>query len=295
MESNQSQSANGSPAVGKTTDGLGSDKTNRSVVGVIDQSLVTLIDRVLDVESAVRENTGQIKMVESQVAVVREIPKKTAAVEQQLAADTERLEQCVGALNKLRERVDTFERSAVGKMTERIDGLERAMRLVAEKPAEWEAAMKGLKEELWRHAELFEKPQVKTVHHKHYLNWYGWVVYAMLLACAGLGWLWKDARRDASLKASNDILWRGAWQIPDSLLHEKLARLKIRADDSSEEFRRQVLEDEAQDEELTQKLKEENIKREEAYEKSREAAEKQDEADEAKHAADELKKQKRKH
>lgn len=263
-------------------------------MGVIDESLIALIDHVLDTESAVRENTGQLKMVESQVAVVREIPGKMVAMEQQLAAETERLGQCVGALNKLWERMDGFERSALGKLSERIDGLERAMRLVAEKPAEWDAAMKGLREHLSRHAALFEKPQVKTVHHKHYLNWYGWIVCGMLLVCVGLAWLWQDSRRDASLKSANDILWRGAWQVPDSLLHEELTSLKARDDDSSEQFRRQVLEDEAADEELTQKLKEENIKRDEAYEKSREAVEKQDEADRAKHEADELKKQKKK-
>jgi|GEM_PF-5101371 len=295
MENNQLQSANGSPVSGKpVTEGLGNEKLNRSAVGVADQLLIVLNDHVLDAESAVKENTAQLRVMASTVELVRAIPKKTEAVEKQVAAATERVKECVEAFNRLWERMDGFEKSAMSKLAERMYALEFTMRQVAEKPAEWGAAMDGLRRQMQSHAELFEKPQVKTVHHRHYLNGYIWIVYALCLVCAGLIWLWQDARQDASLKASNDILWRGAWQIPDSTIHDELSRLKTQCDDSSEQFRRQVLEDEAHDEELTQKLKEENIKRHEAYEKSREAIEKKDEADEAGHEADELKKQKKK-
>lgn len=288
MENNQLQSANGSPVSGKpVTEGPASDKPNRSVVGVIDQSLVALIDRVLDVESAVRESTAQLKMMESQLVQVREIPKKTEAVEKQVAAAADRVEQCVKAFNRLWERVDTFEKSVISKLTERMDAMELGMKVVAAKPAEWGAAMDGLQLQLQKHAELFERPQVKKVHHRHYLNWYIWIVLGLLVACAGMTWLWQDAAKDATVKAGNDLLWRGAWQIPDSTIHDELSGLKDRYDTSSEQFERQVLQDEAHDEQLTQKLKEENIKRWEAEQA-------QQEAEQAQHEADELQKQRKK-
>jgi len=271
-----------------------SEKLNRSVVEVGDQLLIVLNDHVLDAESAVRENTAQLRVMASSVELLREIPKKTEAVEKQVAATTERVEECVEAFNRLWDRVDGFERSAVARLVERMDAMEFAMKQVAGKPAEWGAAMDGLRRQMQSHAELFEKPQVKTVHHRHYLNWYIWIVIGLLAACAGLIWLWQDATKDAGVKAGNDLLWRGAWQISDSVIHGKLAHLKTQYDTSSEQFERQVLEDEAQDEELTQKLKEENLKRQQADEKSTEAIEEQREADAAGHEADELKKQKKK-
>jgi len=260
---------------------------------VIDQSLILLNDHVLNAESAVRENTAQLRFMASSVESVREIPKKTEAVEQQLAAAEERLEQCVGVVNKLWERLDGFERSAVTKLTERMEGIERSVREVAGKPAEWAKEMDGLRQQMRRHAELFEKPQEKRVYHRHYLHYYGWITLALAAAVMGLAALWNNAREDARRSTGNDLLWRGAWQMPDSALHEKLMLLKNQCDTNSGEFRRHVLEDEARDEELTQKLIEQNIKQREAYEKATEANEKQQEADAAKQAADELKKQKK--
>ncbi|HEV2479524.1 MAG TPA: hypothetical protein VGS79_07660 [Puia sp.] len=295
MENNQSQSANGSPVTGKpVTEGPGSEKLNRSAVGVADQLLITLNDHLLDAESAIKENTAQLRVMASSVELVRGIPKKTEAVEKQLTAVAERLEQCMGAVNKLWERIDGFERSTVAKLTGQVDGLDKSVRQLATKPAEWGAEMSDLRIELRRHTELFEKPQVKEVHHRHYLHWSDWISAVLLMVSVGLAWLWLDAREDAGLKASNDLLWRGAWQISDSVMHDKLTRLKTQYDTSSEEFRRRVLDAEAQDEELTQKLKEENIKQQEADEKSTEATEKQREANEAGHEADELRKQKKK-
>lgn len=169
-----------------------------------------------------------------------------------------------------------------------MDGLEQAMGQLARQPAVCAAEMDDLRNELRQHAELFEKPQIKTVHHRHYLSWYIWIIIGFFVVSVGMGLLWQDSAKDATRHAGNDLLWRGAWQIQDSVMHKKLFQLKTQYDTSSEWFRRQVLEDEAQDEELTQKLKEENIKRWQANEAQQEAKQAQDEADE-------LKKQRKKH
>jgi|SRR6185437_13496108 len=287
MESIQSQSANGSPVPGKPTEVLGSDKPSRSVVGVIDQSLVALIDHVLDAESAVRENTAQVKMVESQLAQVREIPKKTEAVEKQVAMAAERVEECVEAFNRLWERVDAFEKSAVSKLIERIDGLERAMRQVAEKPAVWGAEMSDLRMELRRHTELFERPQVKTVYHRHYLTWYGWIIVGFFVVSCGMFWLWNASSQDARLKSSNDLKWRGAWEVQDTAFHHVLILLERDYNSDPEQFRKTVAAYVAHDDSVKERSNEADLKQEEADRRKQEA-------DQAKQELEELKKERRK-
>jgi hypothetical protein len=287
MESSQSPSANGTPMTGKPmTEGSGTEKLNRSVVGVIDELLITLNDHVLNAESAVRENTAQLRVMASSVELAREIPKKMAVVEKQLTAMAGHLEMCLGSVAKLNERVDTFERSTVNKLSERMDGLDKSMQQVAVKPAVWGAEMSDLRVELRRHAELFERPQIKTVHHRHYLNWYIWIVIGMFGACAVLVTLWRGAQKDASLKTNNDMLWRGARQFLDSTLQQRLDSVERHYDANPEQFLQDVKAQEAHSVELTQRLQEAN-------QKQQEADQVQQEASQAKREVDELKKQKK--
>lgn len=296
MESNQIQSPNGSPAAGKpVTEGQGTDKLNRNLTGVVDHFFNAINDHILNVESAVRENTAQLRVMASSIELVREIPEKMERVEKGLATVVGRQEMCMDSLGKLYERIVKFEQSTTHTLTVRLSALEWSVQQLAAKPAEWRDEMNGLREALRKHAELFEKPQEKRVYHRHYLHYYGWVILGVSVALGVFAILYRNAREDAQRSSGNDLLWRGAWQMPDSTIHEQLMRLKTQNDTNSEQFRRQVLEDEAQDEELTQKLKEETIRRKEAEEKSAEATEKQQEANQAGREADELKKQKKKH
>jgi pyruvate/2-oxoacid:ferredoxin oxidoreductase beta subunit len=145
-----------------------------------------------------------------------------------------------------------------------------------------------------QHAELFEKPQEKTVRHRHYLHHYGWIIFGLLCACMGFFGLWERTREAADRNATSDILWRGARQFLDSTLQQELDTVKNRHDSNPEGFRKDVLEQEERIEELTEKLQEVEQKRQEADEKSMEEYKKRQEADAAQQEADELKKKKQK-
>jgi hypothetical protein len=293
MESNQS--ANGLPAAGKPVTGTPeTGELNRKMMDVFDQALITLNDHVLDAQLAVRENTAQLRVMASSVELVRGLPAKLSEVLEGLLAVEERLETCCAWMNNVSERMDALDKMAMSKLNERMYGLEFSMRQLAEKPTALDNATEVLRAEMRKHAELFEKPQKKTVHHWHYLHYYGWIIFGLVFACAGLIVLWGNARRDAERNATNDILWRGARQVLDPLLMGELDTVKNRHDADPEQFRQDVIAEDEHNEELTEKLQEEAAKRHEADQKQAEANEKQQEADAAKQEAEELKKQKRK-
>ncbi len=279
MESNQS--ANGLPSAGKpVTDTPETGKLNRSMIDVFDQGLIALNDHVLDAQSAVRENTAQLRVMASSVELLRRLPAKLSAVE-------ERLEMCCVWMDNLSERMDILDKVAMSKLNERMNELDRSMRQLVEKPTALDHSTKVLRDEMRKHAELFEKPQVKTVHHRHHLHYYAWIIVGLFCTCMGLIGLWGNARRDAERNATNDILWRGARQVLDPLLMGELDTVKNRHDANPEQFERDVVEQEEHTVELTAKLQEGDAKRHEAEEK-------QQEADAAQQEAEELKKQKRK-
>jgi len=285
MENDQTKTP--PPAEGKpVTDTTGAGKLNRSVVGVFDQLLNAVNDNVLNTQDAVRENTGQLRVMASTVELVRGLPDKMMAVEK--------------GLTELGERVDTCS-AWISKLSERMNVLELSMRQVVEKPLALESAMGALRGELRRHAELFENPQEKTVHHRHYLHYYVLIIIGLLWVGTGLGWLWMNARGEAGRNATNDILWRGARQYVDSSLLGVLDTLKNRYESDPGQFRKDVLAQEEHSEELAEKLQEAAQKRQEADEKRTEADQKQGEANEeqqaaekARREAEELKKQRRK-
>jgi hypothetical protein len=293
MESNQS--ANESPAAGKPmTDTAETGKLNRGIMDHFDQGLIVITDHVLDAQLAVRENTAQLRVMASTVELVRGLPAKMTAVEDSSAAVGKRLEACGAWILKLSERMDALDKVTLCKLSERMDGLDRSMRQVAEKPSELDNAAEGLRAEMRKHAELFEKPQQKTVHHRHHLHYYGWIIFGLLCLCMGLFGLWRDARRDAARNATSDILWRGARQVLDSSLVQELDTVRNRHDANPEQFQKDVILQDEHNEELAEKLQEEAEKRQEADEKRSEANEKQQEADAARQEAEEMKKQKRK-
>ena len=244
---------------------------NRSVIEVFDHLLNAVNDNVLNTQSSVRENTAQLRVMASSVELVRELPNKMEAVEK--------------GLTEIDERVDTCSAWS-SEVSGRMNVLELSMRQVVEKPLALESAMGALRDELRKHAELFEKPQEKTVNHRHHLHYYVWIIIGLFGACTGLGWLWMNARKEADRNATNDILWRGARQYLDSSLLGELDTLKNRQDSDPEQFRKDVLAQEEHSEELTEKLQE-------AARKRQEANEEQHAAEKARKDAEELKRQKR--
>jgi hypothetical protein len=292
MESNQS--ANGSPAAGKPmTDAAGTGKLNPSMIDVFDQALISLNDRMLDAQMVIRENTAQQRVMANSVELVRGLPAKMTALEEKSVAVDKRLLMFGGSIDKLGGRMGVLEEGMI-KLSERMQGLEWSMRQLAEKPTALDAATEVLRAEMRKHAELFEKPQEKTVRHWHYLHYYGWITIGLFCVCMGLAVLWVNARNNADRNATSDILWRGARQLLDSTLLQQLDTVKNRYDANPEEFRKDVIAQDEHNEELAEKLQEAAEKRQEADDKSMEEYRKRQEADEAQKEAEELKKGKAK-
>lgn len=271
------------------TDGAGTGKLNSSMIDVFDQALISLNDRMLDAQLAIRENTAQLRVMMSTVELVRGLPAKMTALEEKLVAVDKRLSMFGGSIDKLGGRMGILEEGMI-KLSERMQGLEFSMRQVAEKPTALDNATEVLRAEMRQHAELFEKPQEKTVRHRHYLHHYGWIIFGLLCACMGLFGLWERTRAAADRNATSDMLWRGARQFLDSSLQQELDTVKNRHDSNPEQFEQDVKAQEGHDEELAEKLQEEAEKRTEADEKRSEANEKQREADAARREAEQLKK-----
>lgn len=301
METNQNQPANGLPGTGKPgvegagragVESAGAGKLDLSALQVFDQLLKATIDHVLSAEDRVRENTGQLRVMASSVELVRGVPNKMDKLAQTVAEMEKRVGFFEDSMTKLCARIEAFEQTTVQKLGERLDGVEYAMRQLTLKRFELEKATEGLCVEMRKHAELFEKPQERRVYHRHYLHWYAWIIVGVSVVGIGFGLLWCNASDEAGRNAGNDILWRGAMQVPDSAFHAGLINLKYQCDTNAVQFRHGVEEDEANDAELERKLKEQNLKQQEADEKKTEADEKQREANAERQENEELKRQK---
>ena len=184
------------------TGGTATDKAK--LIPVMDQLLRTLSDKVLNTETAVRENTAQVEVMANSVEVVRGMPDKVKAVEQRVAATGE----------------------AVSKMRERVDALEASVRQSMDEWKRMEGAIYTLGTGLRQHAELFEKPLHKSVHYRHSMDGPLLAIAGMFVLCFGLVALCIHFYYKADDYAVSDVQWRGAQLITDSVTIHELQALK---------------------------------------------------------------------
>jgi hypothetical protein len=186
-----------SPAGGTVTD-------KAKLAGVMDQVLVVLSDKVLNTETAVRENTAQMRVMASSVELVRGIPNKMETVEKRVMATGE-------VLDKVRERMDALEVSVRKSMDVAND---------------MQGSMLALGGKLYQHAQLFEKPLEKSVLHRHEVGWPIFLVVGLILSCCALVMVCFEFHAEAGQNAASDIQWRAAQLITDSGMVHELQTLK---------------------------------------------------------------------
>jgi hypothetical protein len=192
------------------------------MVGVIDQLLNVLSDKVLNSETALRENTAQLQLMANSVELVRGIPAKIEAVEQRMITTNE-------AVSKLRERIVCLEAAV-------RHGMDGSLRL--------EGAIQGLGAGLQQHAQLFEKPLHKSVQYRHVVGRAAWIIGVLSLLCAGSVGLCVLYHGNADRHADSDIQWRAAQLITDSATLFELQSQKQQYAKDPEQFRKEVVAEE---------------------------------------------------
>jgi hypothetical protein len=233
-------SAKEAPASGKEAPEVEKPK----LVGVIEQLLKALSDKVLSMEKAVKENTVQLHLMEECVKTVGSIPERIEAVEQRLKASGE-------------------ETSRTG---ERAEVLELSVRKSMDSSKRLDGAILSLEDRLGQHAALFEKPLQKTVHYRHFIGKPVFVIVVLCLLCAGLVSLCVQYYEKADRYGASDIQWRSALQIQDSVTLNELQLLKQNYAANPDSIRRLVIEEEERRAALAERVIEMNHKMQEVDE-----------------------------
>lgn len=127
-------------------------QTNGTSAPFDDEIVKALIGKVIDLGSALQENTAQVKKMADQQHVMGTVNERTALQEKQIEELIKKHGEVQDEIKKIGERLDV--------PVDRIDTLQQ---------------------QLERHAKLFEKPLDKTVHYRHYVGWPILVILGMLI------------------------------------------------------------------------------------------------------------------
>lgn len=221
------------------TGGTATDKAK--LVPVMDQLLRTLSDKVLNTETAVRENTAQVEVMAHSVELVRGIPDKVKAVEQRVAATGE----------------------AVGKLQERMESMEASVRQSMDGSRRLEGAIEALRMGLNQHAGLFEKPLHKSVHYRHSMDEPVWIIIVLFTVCVGLVALCFNYHDKADNYEASDIQWRGAQLITDSVTLHEMQALKNSYESNPDSVRSSIIGEEDRRKALAERIIERDQKNQE--------------------------------
>ena len=126
-------------------------QTNGAPAPFDDEILKALIGKVIDLGSAVQENTAQLKKLADQQDVMGTVNERSLVQEKQIAELVRKNGEVQEEVHKIGERLDI--------PTDKIETLQQ---------------------QLERHERLFEKPLDKTVHYRHYVGWPIVVILGML-------------------------------------------------------------------------------------------------------------------
>jgi hypothetical protein len=201
-----------------------------------------LIGKVMDLGTAVKDTSE----------LIRQLPNQQEALERwnqqsdKLAGNIGQLETC---MHQITAAFDKQLQGFAGQMK----GVDRQL-----------VGMEALQEALDRHAGLFEKPLVKTVHYRHFLGKPLWVLLAtaVVLGLMGYGWM-KTSTRSGQWSA-NDSKWRYIALSRDTLVLHKVERIDRDDLADPEAFKKLVGEEEERRAEEVDKIGEEEANRQDA-------------------------------
>lgn len=223
---------------GKTglTAGAAPASLDASVIGVVDQLLIGLTDKVLNVETAVRESTAQIKVMGNSVELLRALPGKMEEVELQTAAWQHEM-------RGLQEKVAAMQ-AGVSGLPERVAALDGAVKSSLEWSTTLGTIMQSLMGEVRRYTNEVASFKGGKVHHRHGLESFAWIIIVLVMGCAVLGastyWMWSEADQ---YKAS-DIKWRGAKLFGYGAIRPYLDTIEQRYNRGPEDFGGEVQKEE---------------------------------------------------
>lgn len=200
-----------------------------------EEVLKVLVDKTVDNGKAIREMQEQISAM-NPGAVVAEFEKRIEALEEKVDAAAVATSDRIGELETKVGAVG----SSVGHIALEVTG--PGSRIVSE--------MVSLGTSMREYVQFFKNPMVKEVHHRHFLGRAVLVLGACALVIAGLCYSLVSSAGRAEQHERNDILWRGALLVEDSVVMRALDRVQRNYDSVPDEFKKNVIYEEERRAEL---------------------------------------------
>lgn len=212
-------------------------QTNGAPAPIEDEILKALIGKVIDLGSAMQENTAQLKKLADQQDVMGSVNERSLVQEKQIEELIRKNGEVQEEVRKIGERLDI----PTGKI-------------------------ETLQQQLERHGRLFEKPLDKTVHYRHYVGWPIVVILGMLfittssVAVAVRQWQRVDDYR------AGDYKWRYVHFSRDTAVWQLVDRAERRYRNNPDEFINEVQGEEERRDQLARNMQRaeeanENIKK----------------------------------
>jgi hypothetical protein len=139
-----------------------------------------------------------------------------------------------------------------------ISRLKDVVQKLVEKDTIPVSVVTALRDDLVRHAQLFERPLKKTIHHTHFLGKPLMVLGGMGLVILALIIFWSRTWERAEQHAENDIKWRYIKQTHDPLVWSVLTQAEDQYKLMPDQFKKDVEEEEDRRERLVEKLEQQN-------------------------------------
>ncbi|HWB92049.1 MAG TPA: hypothetical protein VG605_09360 [Puia sp.] len=247
------------------TAGAAPESLDMSVIGVVDQLLIGLTDKVLNVETATRDNIAQVRMMANSVELVRAIPGKMEAVEKQVSAWR-------GEIGGLRDENRALQGQVSG-LRDKIAALERNVNDSTASAKVLTSSITLLHGELNHYSKEIAGFSGGKVYHKHQLDSFAIIVVMLVIIVGVLGASTYSMRRDVNQYKASDIKWRGAKLFAYGVMRSYLDTVEQRYNREPEDFGNGVTREEARLDSLEQS-------KQELQERQREVDQKKDEIEE---------------
>jgi hypothetical protein len=212
-------------------------QTNGAPAPFEDEILKALIGKVIDLGSAMQENTAQLKKLADQQDVMGSVNERSLVQEKQIEELIRKNGEVQEEVHKIGERLDI--------PTDKIETLQQ---------------------QLERHGRLFDKPLDKTVHYRHYVGWPIVVILGMLfITTTSVAVAVRQWQRVDDYKAG-DYKWRYVRFSRDTAVRQLVDRAERRYRDNPDEFINEVQGEEERRDQLARNMQKaeeanENIKK----------------------------------
>jgi len=204
-----------------------------------EEVLKVLVDKTVDNGKAIRDMKEQIAEI-NPAAVVAVLEQRMGALEEKVSAAAMATGERIG---ELATKVNYVGGEVAGMVHEVVSPGSRLM-------TQMKATESGVQECM----QFFKNPMVKEVHHRHFV---GRAIYILAGMCVVIVLSWCEVMRLSNRAAQyerNDILWRGAVEVEDSVVMGALNKVQHAYDSGPEEFRKGVIDEEERLEELGRRL-----------------------------------------